>query len=288
MIGNWEGVNENGDNTSFLQMMDWLENSDLSNDENYEYICSLIDIDCFIDYYCLELFIANSDWPVNNMRCYQFQDGKWRWIFYDGDNGLQDMDFDVFENATSTLNIGWPNNLRSTLMFRKLLENERFREQFVSRLIDLMDGPFAYENTRQYFENAASVVREEVPNQASRFNRPNNLAQWEALIAIQDHFLSDRVANMRERLDAFVYVDDFGLNDLLSCYPNPFFDDLYFYVDKGLNTDEIAIYDLTGRKVFVAPCVLNEGKNRITIHPNLSAGIYLLKVGEHVQRIVRY
>ena len=289
VIGNWNGLNENGDSTGFLQMMDWLEDADLSDDSNYAYLCSLIDIDCFIDYYCLELFIANTDWPVNNMRCYQFHNEKWRWIFYDGDNGLQDMDFNVFENATSTLNPGWPNDLKSTLMFRKLLLNDVFKARFLSRLNDLMSGLFRYEITKQYFETEASLVRDEVSNHTFRFNRPNSLVHWEALIAIQDNFLRNRVADMNDRIQEFFFVDDFVLDGFLSCYPNPFTDEMHISVETGgIDVDEIVIYDMMGRRVFTLPCFLSEGMNEITIHPNLTAGVYLLNVGGNTRRIVRF
>lgn len=290
MIGNWHGENENGDNSAFLQMMSWLEDADLSEDANYDYLCSLIDINCFIDYYCLELFIANSDWPVNNMRCYQFRDRKWRWIFYDGDNGLQEMDFDVFENATSTQNPGWPNDLKSTLMFRKLLENLGFRERFQARLAALMQGPFGYGNTQGYLEAEAALVRAEVPNQAARFNRPNNILQWEHLVSIQDNFLRNRVDNMYDRIESFFSIDDdLVLGDMFCVYPNPSSGDIRLYVDKEYSgVSEIAIYDLMGRKVFDMSYHFSAGNNQITLNPILPEGVYALKVGNRVQRIIRY
>ena len=289
LIGKWNGLSENGDNSGFLQMMAWLEDADLSDETNYEHLCSLIDIDCFIDYYCLELFIANADWPVNNMRCYQFHDKKWRWIFYDGDNGLQDMNFDVFENATSTLNPGWPNDLKSTLMFRRLLENPEFRARFQTRLATLMEGSFGYENTQGYLEAEATLVRAEVPYQAARFNRPGHIQQWEYLVAIQDNFLRNRVDNMKDRIaDFFHSVNEFG-GDLFYSYPNPSSGEIYLYVDMDcMSASEIAIYDLMGRKVFATPYQFSAETSRITLNPSLSAGVYILKVGNYVQRIVRY
>jgi hypothetical protein len=289
VIGNWHGLNENGDNTGFLQMMQWLNDADLSDEANYEYLCSLIDIDCFIDYYCLELFIANSDWPVNNMRCYQFYDRKWRWIFYDGDNGLQDLDFDVFGNATSTSNIGWPNDLKSTLMFRKLLENSGFKERFISRLNQLMEGPFGYENTKQYFEDAASLVREEVPSHALRFNIPGNLAQWEALIANKNHFLKNRVVDMNDKIaNFFTVIHDSIVGDLICCYPNPFTEEIRISVEaEGFEAKEVVIYDLLGREVFVQPCCLNSGHKEIVLRPNVKSGVYLLKLGNLTMKIVK-
>lgn len=288
VIGSWHGDNENGDNSGFLRMMSWLEDADLSDDANYEDLCSLIDIDCFIDYYCLELFIANTDWPVNNMRCYQFFDRKWRWIFYDGDNGLQDLDFDVFDNATSTSNVGWPNDLKSTLMFRRLLENEGFKKKFLLRLNELMEGPFRYDNTKRYLEAATEVVRAEVPNQARRFNRPNNLSHWEKLIAQQDHFLQCRVADMHEKIFTFFSVGDSIMEGTYACYPNPFTDQIRVsFVASGLGREDVAIFDMLGRKVYGDAFYYMEGENRITLHLDLPAGVYVLKVGNRVQRIMR-
>ncbi len=47
---------------------------------------------------------------------------------------------------------------------------------------------------------------------------------------------------------------------------------------------EIAIYDLMGRKVFSRSV---NGMNEISINPSLLAGVYVLRIGEHTQRIVR-
>jgi hypothetical protein len=287
VIGSWHGDNENGDNSGFLRMMSWLQDVDLSDDANCEDLCSLIDIDCFIDYYCLELFIANTDWPVNNMRCYQFFDRKWRWIFYDGDNGLQYMDFDVFDNATSTSNVGWPNDLKSTLMFRRLLENESFKKKFLLRLNELMEGPFRYDNTKRYFEAATEVVRAEVPNQARRFNRPNNLDQWESLIAQQDHFLQCRVWDMHNKVVEFFSDGDAIVDDSYACYPNPFTDEVYISFEaEGVGRDDIAIFDMIGRKVFESSCYYLEGENKITLHINLPAGVYVLRMGSFAYRLL--
>ena len=147
IIANWHRNAESGDSTHFVQLMDWLEEADLSMPANYAYLNDIIDIDNYIDYLILETFIANTDWPANNMRCWQEGDGKWRWLFYDGDAALIDDDFAVFDNASYMGSLGWPSSTRASLLFRRLFENNEFKHKFANRVEELCATNLRYENT---------------------------------------------------------------------------------------------------------------------------------------------
>ena len=276
VIGNWFGEAESGENTNFIQMMNWLKDADLSNADNYAYMCSLIDVNDFIDYYCLELFIANNDWPANNMRCYQLNNGKWRWIFFDGDDCLSKMSFDVLGNATCEENLGWPTNAQSTLMFRRLLDNKDFRTAFFERFEQLFADAFSYETTSRYFEYAAGLVRDEISQQSERFNKPSSLASWEHNISLIDNFLLDRVENMRDRIQEFCGIDELYAN-AISVYPNPTHGDIN--LTTSFQNSEIELYDIMGRLVF-------SRSYSESFKVSLPAGVYILKIGNHTQRIV--
>ena len=43
---------------------------------------------------------------------------------------------------------------------------------------------------------------------------------------------------------------------------------------------------MMGRKVFAMPYLMTEGDNAITLHPNLNAGLYLLRIGSRAIKIV--
>lgn len=288
VIGDWYGTVENGSNANFLQMIQWLEDIEQLDDESYQYLCTLIDVDCFIDYYCLEFFIANDDWPANNVRCYQHLDGKWRWIFFDGDNALQDMGFDVMENATSTLNTGWPNNLASTLLFRKLITNNLFMSQFLSRFRQLMENQFSYDQTKPYFDTLSSLVKEEIPAQSIRFQRPENLSQWEDLIAKINDFLRFRVIGMNEMLNDFLSEDDYGQASSFYCAPNPFTNTLALVLDSETTSNsQLEVYDTMGRMVYCKKVSLTAGTNIIKLELSLAPGLYYLKNGESAMKIIR-
>lgn len=286
IIGDWYGQVEDGDNADFVAMMHWLQNADLTESENYERLCSWIDLDCFIDYYCLEMFIGNNDWPANNMRCYQWRDGQWRWIFFDGDDALLKLDFDVFYNATTTDNLGWPTDARSTLMFRKLLENENFEIRFLNRLEELMATQFSYASTKPLYEAAANLVRDEMTQQAERFNRPRHLHDWESKIATIDDFLKHRVENMRERLDEFIYVSDTSLV-FSGLYPNPTQGDFNLVLwSDSFTMRDVIVYDVLGRQVASTKVVLMSGENEVKIPCQLASGVYFLKFANQVKRFV--
>lgn len=153
----------------FVQMMQSIDKADFSNEDDYNRIASIVDLDCLIDYYCLEIFTANVDWPANNSCCWQVIDEKWRWVFYDGDGCFSDPGFDAFANAVYDGDEVWPASRISTLIFRKLIDNEGFRRQLFERFSHLILNELDVNKAIQYFENAYEIIQDEVGAQVERF-----------------------------------------------------------------------------------------------------------------------
>lgn len=287
LIKDWHTVS-NGSGDNFNALYNWMLQADLSDEEQYAYATTQIDIDNFIDYYVLQLFAANVDWPSTNTRLWQHADSKWRWIFFDGDACLEDLNFDVFANATYDGDATYPSSRRSTLFFRKLLENAHFEAQFSSRFNQLVVNTLSYNNTKPYFDYIKATLQGEVPNQIHRFGSPSNYSTWVYYcMYVIDRFLSERPENIIAALNSFLSVDETYALDF-QCYPNPSSDEIHLTIAADtFGTNEICIYDMTGRKVFAAPCLLNNGANGITINPHLGRGVYLLSIGGHTQKILR-
>ena len=288
IMGNWVDLLEHGSSTSFMALCKWMESADLSQPEDFAYIESKIDLDCFIDYQIFELFIANNDWPANNMRCWQVEDGKWRWFFYDGDACLRDRNFDVFANATYDGDLTWPSSRPATLFFRKLLENQDFRGIFTKRFNELISTVFEYQNTIPYYEKIKQELQNELPNQIQRFANPSSYDFWasSAMNAI-DVFLMSRGKQMLGALSQFFLINEVGTMRI-ACFPNPSTGPFHLLVETdNSGGGMITIYDLLGRMVYSQPYLLSEKTNEITIHPNLAPGVYLLNVGGQTLRIVK-
>ena len=88
-------------------------------------------------------------------------------------------------------------------------------------------------------------------------------------------------------LDTLVGVDSY-YHELLSCYPNPTSGDIRIHMDaEHMDACEIAIFDVLGHKVFTQSCLLSTSNNEIVIHPDLKAGVYVLKIGHSFHKIIR-
>ncbi len=286
IIKNWNTL-DNGNDAEWQELYDWLEGADVSLPENYEYLCSKIDMHNFIDYLVFELYSANVDWPANNVRCWQAEDRKWRWMFFDGD-GCFFREWDVFANIIDTSDNLGPSNAASTLFYRKLLQNEDFVTELFSRFGELMASRLNYSNTEPVLDALREEIEDEVPNQSYRFHFPTNISRWSADLEVIDAFLRERNNLLNEQIEAFLGTFSHEETTGFACYPNPFSNEIHISIAADtFGADEIAIYDMMGRKVFAQYCELHQGQNDIVLQPNLKAGVYVLKLGCQVVKVVK-
>ena len=290
IISNWGKEIEAGDPNSFEEMMAWLEYADLSDDQNYQRLCGLIDVDNFIDYQILETFIANTDWPANNNRCWQQKDGLWRWAFFDGDAALMDTTYDVFANATYLKDDHWHTGSKSTLLFRRLLENNSFKHNFKNRVNELCDSDLRYENTRLFLDEVVETLYPEMRNHMDRFNYPSTIDYWNWGVFLVRDFMRNRV---KFYLDAYEQFEPFKDHEYVSntddfaCYPNPIQDVVNIkMLDGRSRAVAFDLLDITGVSymrgtIYIPACEV------ITLHLDLPPGVYAIKIGARTHRIVK-
>ncbi len=171
-----------GSNEKYFELINFLESADMSLQASYETVSNLMDIENFIDYELSEIYFDNRDWPGNNVKFWrpQTEEGKWRWIMYDTDFGfglynstayhLNTLDF-----ATVTNGPNWPNPPWSTLILRKLLENEKFKIDFINRFADMMNTTFLSKNVVDKIDSITDIIHPEINRHSERWQEP---AEW--------------------------------------------------------------------------------------------------------------
>ena len=203
VIESWYGDVTDGTNESFNRMMDWMFQADLTNDSVYQRVQQIIDVDCFIDYYCFQLFVNNQDWPDNNMRCWQAGDGKWRWIFYDGDCCMSSY------KPLISKTIGWDENMdASTVLFTQLLSNESFRNQFYQRYGTLLTHEFYSKNTHKIFRSGYKSIENEISPQFHRFGWEDNREEFDFVVRFLDEFLDLRLLGASSLIYRLYYYNN--------------------------------------------------------------------------------
>lgn len=130
---------------------------DLTKDENFEAFCEVVDIKNFMQYYCMQVFISNKDWPGNNYKAFryypsegeeitsEFQDGRWRFMFFDAEYAWSLYGERPNLNTLHDLLTGKHMSGRSKALWA-LLKREDMRELFASTMSDLTAGAFGKNN----------------------------------------------------------------------------------------------------------------------------------------------
>ena len=281
----WLGEVENGSPDEFLKLKEWMGTADLSDKKQYDYAESRIDIDEFINYYILELFVANYDWPANNVRFWQSGKSKFRWLFYDGDPTLEDSKFDVYANAVYDGDENYPSNRESTLFFRKLLESPKFQRQFANRFNQLIATTLSYTNTGQIYQDILDALNEEAHLQFDRFPRmetyyPGTYHEWLAgHMEMTRKFLEERPTynflSMKQPPVMSMEWQQYKNHVVLQVKAEEF------------GSEEVVVLNMKGEKVYSQVCVLAVGNNTVSLNTDLSTGVYLLRIGKQVIRTIK-
>jgi hypothetical protein len=186
-----------GDNTDYLKILDFIKNNDINEQKNYNYINSKIDLDNFIDYYSVEIFFANHDWPIHNIKMWKKKNnGKWRFILYDLDGGFtgnrRDHTLNMFERLSNEVDCGsCGNSPDATLLFRSLMENEQFRKKFSSRYKEIIEKYMSPERTLTVVDSIANIYQ---------INMQSHINRWRYPWSLKNHWKRDVENNIKDFL----------------------------------------------------------------------------------------
>ena len=201
-----------GDLSVYQSMINFITYNDLSNNIAFDSVKNFLDIDNFIDYQISNIFVSNRDWPSNNVRLWRKKvkvfnqafvgpsDGRFRFILYDTDLTLENFS-DI--NIAGLIN----SNSEYTLLFRKLLENQIFKNNFLSRFADILNTNFIPDRTVSIINNFKSIYDPEIIEHGNRWNTPN-LSEWNGGVQSMVDFYNYRPQAEREQL-----IQYFGLED---------------------------------------------------------------------------
>lgn len=212
MIKNGElAEGESGDYELYAEMMEYMQNTDFTVDENYEYACELLDMQSLIDYFASEIYFGRyGDWPVSNFALWrtreieegQYGDGKWRWLMFDVNSGAFDPNMADQDMIRITMD--------TSPMFYNLCRNSDFQRQFVISFMDIMNTSFEDERVAAMISDYQIFMEEPMGVHLKRFTGAENSSLFENAIADIRYYMENRKPYMMQFLK-----NDFGLSGTL-------------------------------------------------------------------------
>ncbi len=222
-----------GDEMHFNKLYSFIKNNDMANSENYEYVKTFLDVENFIEYNIMQIYCANRDWPGNNIKIWRKRtskympdsfyghDGRWRYLLFDLDYGLglytnntAKYDFDMLKFATEDNGPIWPNPPWSTMMLRKLLENNEFREQFINTFADRLNTIYSENVVSKKITDFETLYSPYVKDHIEKWDIfKNDVSEWEKQVNILEEFAKNRPKYVRQHI-----INYFNLNGLSNLY----------------------------------------------------------------------
>ncbi|MFH2141852.1 MAG: CotH kinase family protein, partial [Bacteroidota bacterium] len=217
-----------GSDADYTILNNFIENNDINNSTNYEFVKNEVDIDEYIDYLISEIYLCNTDWPMINIKYWKpnTENGKWRWILFDLDAGLGMWGvvyYNSIQHATETDAPGWPNPPESTLFFRNMLVSTEFKNEFIQRFAAHSNITFSSQRIIHFVDSLQSNIESEMPYHIARWKDYNSndgvcvqsVAEWENEVEVIRNF-----ANNRQDYIFQYIIDNFSLSGTIDFTTN--------------------------------------------------------------------
>lgn len=204
-----------GSNSAYVQLTNFLNSNTLETEANYKQVESKIDINNYIQYQLTQVYIDNRDWPGNNTKYWNTneQGSLWRWIMYDTDFGFgykgataytfNTLNFALVPDATTGPNRPW-----ATLLFRRMITNTGFRNEFANQYADRINRNFSTERVLFVHDSIQKVYLPEMGYHLARWNL--TLSNWNNHNSVVRTFAANRPDYARSHLRS-----ELGLGELL-------------------------------------------------------------------------
>lgn len=226
----------NSDVYHYKNMIKYIEENDIKEDEHLRYIETQMDFDNFIDYFATEIYFGNSDWPDNNIKFWRKttdkyiegapygHDGRWRWMMVDTDQGYYYSDEEwghynqprnhkhntiktvMGEYDESYRYMTWPNYL-----FRELMTNVEFKNLFLSRFNDLTNSYLKEEVAIEKIDEKVKMIENEIPYQIKKWGKIESEEAWQEEVNKKKKFARERSEIIRGYI-----MEEFKIEDTIS------------------------------------------------------------------------
>ncbi len=182
--------------TDIQQVTRYGKSHDMTLDENYEYLCSQIDMDSLVDWMVMQTFSGNND-IEQNLRYFRSPEngGKWFLAFYDQDWGF--YYHNEAQNMFSTTRVYQYINLT-----RNIIKHPQFREKYLKRLSEAYHGILSDENALARIDEMEALLAPEIERERQRWG--DDYENWLWNVDYMRRFLTEGkhwdeiIKNLRE------------------------------------------------------------------------------------------
>ena len=126
-----------------------------------------------------ELWTGNWDWPQNNIKFFRHrEDGKFRWVLYDLENGFGDLEFNHFTNSEYGFNGYKTADGHTTKLMQGLLKQPEFQALLIDNMSICLGSIFNPDRFDHLADSIYALIADELPYNRDRWGTTYNAAGY--------------------------------------------------------------------------------------------------------------
>ncbi|MGM9624607.1 MAG: CotH kinase family protein [Eubacteriales bacterium] len=211
LTGSWNtryelNTGEAGDEQDFYDLVDYVAEHDMKVEEAFAYVESRMDLDNFMDFFIASCYLANTDWPGNNIKVWRNKspndpsglDTRWRWV-------LSDMDFGIghsTETSTQMFTHALTEDTVCGKLMKRLLANTAYRLKFADRAADICNTVYDPDITLAMLDTYRERIEPYIEMNFLRWRGDGgSMDNWYAHIDRIRYFLENRTPNFIHNME---------------------------------------------------------------------------------------
>ena len=182
-----------------------------------------LDLKNYTDYIIAQSWVANVDWPQNNIKLFRNKSTNFRWQF-----AIIDLEWSLLPHEWSTAtydHIQYLNNIgtsnRYTAFWYKMMQNSEYRYNFINRFADLMNTNYSFDVIGELENDMYNEIFPEMEGEYQRWGTSNIQAQLNTFTSNHNIFRSElekRSSYVRDDIQQYYNLDN-QINIVLDVMP---------------------------------------------------------------------
>ena len=186
---------DGSDSKEFTELLRYARTHDMRDPEHYEYVCSQINVQNYMDYIITQMWIENDD--LSNVKFFKTPDIPWHWALYDTDISMYNVSRNSVRIVLSKA-AAYSHDPFSRALMVRLLENPEFKDAFLRRMAWQLNNVWTEENVVAGIDYFHDLLKDDIERECKRWGP--SLSDWERIVQRLRNFAAKRTGYMLDHI----------------------------------------------------------------------------------------
>ncbi len=197
-----------GSKEKYNKLINYISTHNMANQEYYNEVSKMIDIDSVIDFWVAETYVTNND--IINCKMFthpDVDDGRFKYIFFDLDFAFYNYFVNYYSFSTNSSMHGIP-----TTILRNLMKNSEFKKKYLERISYQLKEVWNEETIMKKYNEILEELEPEMSRDLSRWGRTRK--EWDYELGRLKTYIQKRSSYMKSQTKSYFKLSNSEYKEL--------------------------------------------------------------------------